>query len=153
MVKLLIVCMGNICRSPMAQAVMTKRITDAGLTKMISVESAGTHASREGSRPDGRAEASLARRGYKLGRFRSRRVSPQDFERFDWILAMDLDNLGKLREICPSEHLPKIQLYLDHSMSASTAIVPDPYYGNAQGFDHVLDLCEAGATGWMNKLA
>lgn len=153
MVKLLIVCMGNICRSPMAQAVMTKRITDAGLTKMISVESAGTHASREGDRPDERAEASLARRGYKLGRFRSRRVSSQDFERFDWILAMDLDNLGKLREICPSEHLPKIQLYLDYSMSASVASVPDPYYGNAQGFDHVLDLCEAGATGWMNKLA
>ena len=153
MVKLLIVCMGNICRSPMAQAVMAKRITDAGLTKMISVESAGTHASREGDRPDGRAEASLARRGYKLGRFRYRRVSPQDFERFDWILAMDLDNLGKLREICSPEHLPKIQLYLDYSVSASVASVPDPYYGNAQGFDHVLDLCEAGATGWMNKLA
>ena len=153
MTNVLIVCMGNICRSPMAQAVLAKRIAEAGLTKDIFVESAGTHASRVGEKADGRAEAALARRGYHLGRFRSRRVSAADFVRFDWILAMDLENLIALQELCPPEHFHRLQLYLNHSLDAPTASVPDPYYSNAQGFDHVLELCEAGAAGWINKLA
>ena len=153
MVNLLLVCLGNICRSPMALAVLTKQINDAGLSNSIAVQSAGTHASREGDRPDPRAQASLTRRGYELTRFRSRRVSPLDFDRFNWILAMDLENLERLQEICPPQHLSKIQLFLDFSTSESSAVVPDPYYGNAKGFDQVLDLCEKGAKGWISRLA
>ena len=155
MINLLVVCMGNICRSPMAQAVLTKQVSDAGLARQISVESAGTHASRVGEKADHRAEASLKRRGYELGRFRSRRVLPVDFEKFDWILAMDLENLDALRKASPPEHLDKIQLYLNHSSnnSRSSALsVPDPYYGNAEGFDSVLELCEVGAIEWISQL-
>ncbi len=155
MINLLVVCMGNICRSPMAQAVLIKQVSNAGLARQISVESAGTHASRVGEKADHRAEASLKRRGYDLGRFRSRRVSPTDFEKFDWILAMDLENLDTLRKASPPEHLDKIRLYLNHSSNnsnSSALSVPDPYYGNAEGFDSVLDLCEAGAVDWMSQL-
>jgi protein-tyrosine phosphatase len=153
MTKLLIVCMGNICRSPMAQAVLTKYIADAGRVQQMSVESAGTHASRSGEKADNRAEASLARRGYDLGRFRSRRVSVLDFDKFDWILAMDQDNLTNLQKICPPELQNKLHLYLSRSSQLPDSDVPDPYYGNAQGFDSVLDLCETGAKDWMRKLA
>lgn len=152
MINLLIVCMGNICRSPMAQAVLTKYISDAGLTGQILVESAGTHASRAAEKADSRAEASLTQRGYDLGRFRSRRISPLDFEKFDWILAMDQDNLIYLQRVCPPEFRSKLQLYLNHSSQVQDAEVPDPYYGNAQGFDSVLTICEAGAKGWLRKL-
>jgi protein-tyrosine phosphatase len=137
----------------MAQAVLTKCISDAGLVNQISVDSAGTHASRIGEKADGRADASLTQRGYDLGRFRSRRISSTDFERFDWILAMDHDNLTNLQKICPSELQNKLQLYLSQSSHATDADVPDPYYGNAQGFDSVLDLCEVGANGWLRKLS
>jgi protein-tyrosine phosphatase len=139
----------------MAQAVLTKHVSDAGLTRQISVQSAGTHASRLGEKVDHRAEASLKQRGYDLGRFRSRRVSPADFEKFDWILAMDLENLDVLRKASPPEHLDKIRLYLNHASNnsnSSALSVPDPYYGNAEGFDSVLDLCEAGAVDWMSQL-
>ena len=136
----------------MAQVVLKKYVSDAGLLGQIFIESAGTHASREGGRADVRAEASLARRGYSIGRFRSRRVMPSDFDRYDWILAMDSENLSALRAMCPTEHINKIHLYLNHASNDSTKGVPDPYYGNAQGFERVLDLCEAGARGWVDRL-
>lgn len=152
MINLLIVCMGNICRSPMAQAVLTKYIANAGLHGEISVESAGTHASRAGEKTDARAEASLTRRGYEVRRFRSRRFTPPDFDLYDWILAMDSENFSALQAVCPPQHANKIQMYLAHSLNSSSQSVPDPYYGNAQGFDRVLDLCEVGAKYWMDRL-
>lgn len=152
MINILIVCMGNICRSPMAQAVMSRHIEQAGLSKKISVDSAGTHANQSGEKPDARAQAALARRGYDLGRIRSKRIAPAEFHKFDWVLAMDSDNLADLRKLCPPEHSAKLKLYLDFSDEPSDASVPDPYYGNTSGFERVLDLCEAGARGWMKKL-
>lgn len=152
MINILIVCMGNICRSPMAQAVMSKHIEQAGLSKKISVDSAGTHANQSGEKPDARAQAALARRGYDLGRIRSKRIAPAEFHKFDWVLAMDSDNLADLRKLCPPEHSAKLKLYLDFSDEPSDASVPDPYYGNTSGFERVLDLCETGARGWMKKL-
>lgn len=152
MTKLLIVCMGNICRSPMAQAVFSKQLLDAGLSRKISVDSAGTHASRVGERPDPRADSALLRRGYSTGRIRSRKIEAEDFQKFDLILAMDSDNLTSLRESCPAQFLAKIKLFLDFETLPIDTDVPDPYYGNAQGFERVLDLCEAGAAGWLKRL-
>jgi protein-tyrosine phosphatase len=139
--------MGNICRSPMAELVTQKMLMDAGLASQFHIESAGTHASHLGERPDPRAEAALLRRGYRLGRARSRKVRAKDFESFDLILAMDSNNLSDLRRIGPPEHLSKIRLFLDFGDDKSNSDVPDPYYGNTEGFERVLDLCEAGARG------
>lgn len=164
MTKVLIVCMGNICRSPMARAVLEKLLVQAQLAKAVRVDSAGTHASAAGERPDPRAVAALLRRGYDIGRQRSRRVADQDFEQFDVILAMDAQNVGALQRFCPPQHLGKIQLFLqygDHTPLADSGDahhavavteVPDPYFGNPQGFEKVLDLCEVGANGLVNHL-
>lgn len=136
----------------MAQAVFAKQISDAGLSALISVESAGTHAPKGGERPDPRADSALLRRGYAVGRIRSRRIDPEDFQKFDLILAMDSDNLADLRKSCPLEFLPKVKLFLDFGMQTSDEEVPDPYYGSPQGFERVLDLCETGVGGWIKRL-
>ena len=151
MTKLLMVCMGNICRSPMAQSVAQKLAADAMLLNHLKIDSAGTHAARVGERPDRRAEAALLNRGYEMGRIRSRRITSQDFHNFDMILAMDASNLADLRRICPPEHLGKLHMFLDFAEGRRDSDIPDPYYGNAQGFEHVLDLCEAGARGLMKR--
>jgi protein-tyrosine phosphatase len=149
MKNLLVVCMGNICRSPMALAVLRACAEREGLAAAISIDSAGTHASRFGEKPDQRAQAALLRRGYELGRMRSRKVSEEDFFRFDLILAMDSDNLAAMRRQCPGEMAHKLHLYLEFGAPAPIGghafEVPDPYYGGAAGFERVLDLCEAGA--------
>lgn len=145
------VCMGNICRSPMAQAVAQKMAVEAGLAKQLHFDSAGTHAHHTGERPDPRAETTLSSRGYDVKRIRSRRIASQDFERFDLILAMDSSNLTDLRRICPPPHLNKLHLFLDFADGITETEVPDPYYGNLAGFDRVLDLCEAGAGGLVKR--
>lgn len=164
MTNVLIVCMGNICRSPMARAIVEKLLLQAQLAKVVQVDSAGTHANAAGERPDPRAVAALLRRGYDIGRQRSRRVVDQDFVRFDVILAMDAQNVDALRRICPPQHLGKVQLFLQYVDQTNTSgtgdiahaplitEVPDPYYGNAQGFENVLDLCEVGAQRLVNHL-
>lgn len=164
MTNVLIVCMGNICRSPMARAVLEKLLVQAQLAKAVRVDSAGTHASAAGERPDPRAVAALLRRGYDIGRQRARRVADQDFEHFDVILAMDAQNVDALQRICPPQYLGKLQLFLQYGDQATPSDtghvplavrmteVPDPYYGNAQGFEKVLDLCEVGAKALVNQL-
>src|SRR5512133_2697419 len=104
MTKLLMVCMGNTCRSPMARAIACKLAAAAGLAPAFIVDCAGTHADPLGERPDPRAVLTLARHGYEIGRARSRPIAEQDFHSFDLILAMDLDNLAELRRLCPAEH-------------------------------------------------
>jgi protein-tyrosine phosphatase len=167
MKKLLVVCMGNICRSPMAQVALRAQARRSGLEKLISVDSAGTHASHFGEKPDPRAEAALLRRGYEIGRIRSRKVSVKDFSKFDLIFAMDSANLAAMQQICPPDQSNKLHLYLAYGSTndaASVAAVdqnalplpidvPDPYYGNVAGFERVLDLCEAGAKHILAKLA
>ncbi|MFM8899940.1 MAG: low molecular weight protein-tyrosine-phosphatase [Burkholderiales bacterium] len=150
MTKILMVCLGNICRSPMAQAVLlhhVNRLHPSRLATPVAVESAGTQAGLLGQPPDPRARAALARRGYALPGDLSRRISEADFERFDLILAMDRDNIKQLLRRCPDEHASKIQLFLDFATDLAEDEIPDPYYGSAQGFERVLDLCEAGAKG------
>ncbi len=147
MTKLLMVCMGNVCRSPMAQVVTLHLAQQAGLARDLEVDSAGTHAGRSKEPPDARAISVLSARGYPIGKSRSRSVTEQDFGRYDLILAMDQSNLNDLRRLCPNDHTHKLRLFLEFAQSLDTREVPDPYYGNVKGFERVLDLCEAGARG------
>lgn len=155
--KLLVVCMGNICRSPMALVALRTQAKRERLEALVSVDSAGTHAGHFGEKPDPRAEAALLRRGYELGRIRSRKVSIQDFSRFDLIFAMDSANLIAMQQTCPPEHADKLHLFMAYGAAPGQndlpVEVPDPYYGNVAGFEHVLDLCEVGARQILAKLA
>lgn len=147
MTKLLMVCMGNICRSPMAQAIAKKLAGNAQLTHLLEFDSAGTHAHHQGDRTDPRAQAVLLRHGYDGSSIRSRRITMRDFQDFDLILAMDAGNLMALQHICPLQDRHKLSLFLTQAEALSDTEVPDPYYGNLAGFEHVLTLCEAGAKG------
>ena len=147
MTRLLMVCMGNICRSPMAQIVMLRLAEQAGLGRNIQVDSAGTHVGRGSEPPDPRAKTVLTARGYAVGKLRSRPVGEQDFDRYDLILAMDQANLNNLRILCPTEQAHKLRLFLEFAPDLELREVPDPYYSNLQGFERVLELCEAGARG------
>lgn len=151
MSKLLMVCMGNICRSPMAESVARKLATEAGLAQQLTFDSAGTHTHRLGERPDRRAELTLLRHGYEVGHLHSRRIVVADFQHFDMILAMDAGNLADLRRLCPPAHLAKLHLFLDFAQGLTETEVPDPYFGNAEGFERVLGLCEAGARGLITQ--
>lgn len=137
----------------MAQTVVQKLAADARLSQQLEIDSAGTHAQHLGERPDPRAAAALSRRGYEVKRGRSRRVAPQDFQHFDLLLAMDADNLTELMRLCPPEHAGKLRLFLAFADGLEDTEVPDPYYGHAQGFERVLDLCEAGARGLIKHYA
>jgi protein-tyrosine phosphatase len=144
--------MGNICRSPTAEGVVRAHVERAGLAKEVEVDSAGTHAYHIGQPPDQRSQRVAASRGYELGHLRARRVTTADFLRFDYILAMDRDNLTMLREACPTEEQHRLGLFLDHARNAEDDEVPDPYYGGPEGFERVLDLIEDGAAGLIEKL-
>ncbi len=149
MVKVLFVCMGNICRSPTAHGVFRERICREGLEDRVFIDSAGTHAYHVGNPPDRRAQATAEARGIPLADLRARQVVPEDFERFDYILAMDEDNLAILQSQCPPEHAHKVRLFLEFAPGRPEREVPDPYYGGAQGFEHVFDLVEDAAEGLL----
>ncbi|MBK6850185.1 MAG: low molecular weight phosphotyrosine protein phosphatase [Burkholderiales bacterium] len=149
--RVLMVCMGNICRSPTAEAVLRHRLQRAGLSG-IEVDSAGTHAGHIGHQPDDRAIAHAGRRGYELAHLRARRVRGDDFEAFDLVVAMDDDNLESLQQICPPEAAHKLVLLLDFAPQADQPQVPDPYYGGPAGFERVLDLVELGCDGLLQYL-
>jgi len=154
MIRILVVCMGNICRSPLAASVLQAQLDQRGLTERIAVDSAGTYAGHQGEKADPRAVAVASAKGYRqIHRASARRVSAQDFERFDLLLAMDRDNLANLQQQCPPGHAHKLHLFLDFAGHGTGAEVPDPYYGNAAGFERVMALCEAGAAGVLRRLA
>ena len=150
--KVLFVCMGNICRSPTAEGVVARHLERAGLAGKVEIDSAGTHGYHIGAPPDGRAQMAASGRGYDLSKLRARRVSDFDFVRFDRILAMDRDNLDMLRQACPPEHRHKLGLLLEYSRGSAEREVPDPYYGGPDGFEHVLDLIEDAAQGLVESL-
>lgn len=145
--------MGNICRSPIAEGVVRLMAERAGLAADIEVDSAGTHGYHEGELPDPRARRVAASRGYDLSRLRARSVKVQDFSRFDRILAMDRQNLANLRRSCPEEHRFKLGLFLGYAEGLAVDEVPDPYYGGTEGFEKVLDLCEAAGAGLVEAIA
>lgn len=157
MIQVLMVCLGNICRSPMAQAVashMAARVSPSpgNARHWVRFESAGTRPGLVGSACDPRTRAALQRKGYAVPQDRCRKITLEDFERFDLILAMDSENLSDLLNRCPEMHRHKVRLFLAFADQIDETDVPDPYYGDAKGFDRVLHLCEAGATGLIRSL-
>ncbi len=147
---ILFVCMGNICRSPTAEGVFRVRAEAAGL--QLDIDSAGTHAYHVGNAPDARSTRHAAVRGYDLSTQRARQFAAEDFERFDYVLAMDHDNLAILQRACPPQHRHKVKLFMEYATRSGSDIVPDPYYGGANGFDMVLDYVEDAADGLIAAL-
>ncbi|MFC3201088.1 low molecular weight protein-tyrosine-phosphatase [Alteromonas oceani] len=145
----LFVCLGNICRSPTAEAVFRHKADEAGLK--LTIDSAGTHGYHTGSPPDKRSQAAGQERGYSFKGLKCRRVSDTDFETFDLILAMDQSNLENLREMSDPEHHHKIRLMLDFA-GYENEEVPDPYYGGKKGFELVLGLIEEASDGLIRAL-
>ncbi len=151
-VRVLFVCMGNICRSPTAHGVFRSLVEKQGLSMLVDIDSAGTHAYHVGSAPDKRAQATAVRRGIDLSDIVARRVETEDFELFDYVLAMDQDNFMALSEMCPDERIDRIHMFLDFAPQMRTREVPDPYYGGASGFERVFDLVEAAAQGLLEEI-
>ncbi len=141
-VKVLFVCMGNICRSPTVEAVFKHVVKQAGIEDAIIADSVGTHDYHIGESPDERAQQAARKRGYDMSKLRARQVETMDFERFDYILAMDRDNLALLERKCPSQHRNKLALFCDFDDGHAGQEVPDPYFGGAIGFERVLDMAE-----------
>jgi protein-tyrosine phosphatase len=152
MVNVLFVCMGNICRSPTAEGVFISLVQKAGLQKKIGIDSAGTHAYHVGEPPDPRAQKTARARGIDISHLRARRAIEADFERFDYVLAMDMDNLKNLQAICPEQHTAKLSLLLDYASHSDVREVPDPYYGGPLGFERVLDMVEDAAHGLLQNI-
>ncbi|HEY0768078.1 MAG TPA: low molecular weight protein-tyrosine-phosphatase [Steroidobacteraceae bacterium] len=150
--RILFVCLGNICRSPTAEAVLRTLAARDAPELAIEVDSAGTAAYHVGEPPDPRARQAAARRGYDLMALRARIVEPVDFERFDLVLAMDRENLRVLRGSAPTSAHERLRLFLEFAPEAGPEDVPDPYYGGPNGFEEVLDLVEAAARGLLAHL-
>ncbi len=152
-VKVLFVCMGNICRSPTAEGVFHKLVKDQSLDDTISVDSAGTHAYHVGESPDRRAQASAKNRGIDLSIQVARQFVASDYEEFDYILAMDNSNLLDMQALNSGNGKAKLSLFLDYSpISTKIKEVPDPYYGGERGFENVLDLIESASIGLLDDI-
>lgn len=148
-VKILFVCMGNICRSPTAEGMFRRMLAEQDPPLPVEVDSAGTHGYHVGAPPDRRAVAAGRARGLDLSGLRARRLQPDDFERFDLILAMDQDNLAELESIAPETRRARTGLLLDYAPDVAQREVPDPYYGGVNGFEQVLDLVESACAGLL----
>lgn len=150
-VRVLIVCTGNICRSPTAHAVLRHLIEERGLEGRLECDSAGTQAYHEGDSADARARAAGERNGLDFSFHRARRVRSSDFEEFDWILAMDRSHLEWLREHSSKGQRAQLALFLDACPEHRWTEMPDPYYGGPGGFETVLDLCRKGCEAWLGR--
>lgn len=151
-IKVLFVCMGNICRSPTAEGVFTKLVADKKLTDYFKIDSAGTHAYHVGNPPDYRAQQAARRRGIELQDLRARKVHSSDFAYFDFILVMDSDNYAIVMQDCPNEFRDKVKFFLDYAPHLGEKEVPDPYYGEKLGFERVLDMVEDASYGFLETL-
>jgi low molecular weight protein-tyrosine phosphatase len=151
MVRVLFVCMGNICRSPIAQGVFEDLVRREGLEGEISVDSAGTGSWHVGEPPDERAQKSARRRGIDIGSQRARRLRPEDCERFDYILFMDEENRLLVEPLCKGGRA-EVRLFLDYAPGFPQREIPDPYYGGRDGFELVMDLVEAASEGLLEDI-
>jgi protein-tyrosine phosphatase len=151
-VKVLFVCLGNICRSPTAAAVLRHLLAREAPQLRVEVDSAGTADYHVGDPPDPRSQRAALGRDIDMSDLRARQISPDDFTRFDLILAMDRDNLSGLQAMRPTGATAQVRLFLDYAHPAGNAEVPDPYYGGAEGFERVLDLTTAAARGLIADL-
>ena len=150
--RVLFVCLGNICRSPTAEGVLRVIAAREFPSLEIEVDSAGTADYHVGEPPDRRTVAAARRRGYDLSGLRARQMQPADFDRFDYVLAMDRGNLAELEDRRQRGGTARVGLFLEYARETGVAEVPDPYYGGLEGFERVLDLCEAGARGMLASL-
>ena len=150
--RIVFVCTGNICRSPTAEGVLRQMAAAQGLADRVEVASAGLEDWHAGAPPDARSQAHAQRRGYDLAALRARHFTRRDFERFDWIIAMDAGHYDRLRRMCPPQRAHKLRRAADFSDRVPKDGVPDPYYGDAGGFEGVLDLVEAACAGVMAEI-
>lgn len=151
MKKVLFVCLGNICRSPSAHGVFQALLDEQGLNNQVEVDSAGTAAYHIGKAPDPRSTAAATKRGVDLSPLRARQAVLDDFSAFDYILAMDSENLSNLARLKPANYQGHLGLFLDFAQTPESE-VPDPYYGDDQGFEHVLDLVEMASQGLLDVI-
>ena len=151
-IRVLFVCLGNICRSPTAHGVFEALVKAQGLSDRIDVDSAGTSGWHIGAVSDPRSSETAARRGYDMSHIRARQVASQDFESFDYILAMDEQNLADLQALRPTHFGGCLELFLSFSDAYTGLPVPDPYYGGAQGFEQVLDMVEDASRGLLRRI-
>jgi len=149
---ILFVCLGNICRSPVAEGVFCQKINDAGLGDKVHIDSAGTAAWHVGKAPDGRMIEAAGARGYDISGLRARQAVSQDFYDYDFILAMDLENFSNLEGIRPADARAELALFLDYADGCDEREVPDPYFGGSEGFFHVIDLVERASDGLIARL-
>jgi protein-tyrosine phosphatase len=150
--RILFVCMGNICRSPIAEGVFRRLVEERAPHLAVEIDSAGTHDYHVGEPPDSRAIAAASHRGIDLRSLRARQVSDEDFERFDLIVAMDRLNREALLDRAPDEYHGRIRLFLEFAGGNEPQDVPDPYYGGPIGFEQVLDLAEEAAVGLLDEV-
>lgn len=151
-IRVLFVCMGNICRSPTAHGVFRHLVQERRLHDQIEIESAGTHAYHVGEPPDKRAQNTATQRGIDLSDLRARAVSAKDFDVFDYILAMDRQNYSALLNQCPEHAREKVRLFLSFAPQLNRLEVPDPYYGGIKGFEYVFDMVEHAARGLLDDI-
>lgn len=151
-ISVVFVCMGNICRSPTAEAVFRHYVENAGLSEQILIDSAGTHDYHIGDAPDLRAQRAAQQRGYDMSSLRGRQVKENDFHRFDYVLAMDRANLGILHRLAPPASEAQMRLFLEYARHHNEREVPDPYYGGADGFERVLDMVEDASEGLLQHI-
>lgn len=151
-VSVCFVCLGNICRSPTAEAVMRRLVDEAGLSARVLVDSAGTGNWHVGEAPDERAQRAGGQRGYDLAPLRARQIAGADFGRFDLIVAMDDANVSALQAVCPAAERDKIRLLMEFAPGSDARVVADPYFGGERGFEMVLDQCEAACAGLLAAL-
>ncbi|WP_259781940.1 low molecular weight protein-tyrosine-phosphatase [Aestuariispira ectoiniformans] len=153
MVKVLLVCTGNICRSPTGEGVFRHLLAEEGLSDHIITDSCGLESWHVGKAPDPRTIAAAAKRGVDLSELRARQIQPDDFHDFDLLLAMDGGHFNGMRDQAPKQTQDKIRMFLEPVAEAIGRLdVPDPYYGGADGFEDVLDLIEAGSRAWISNL-
>ncbi|WP_223788636.1 low molecular weight protein-tyrosine-phosphatase [Marinicella meishanensis] len=152
MKKVLFVCMGNICRSPSAEAVFTQLVKQRGLDHEFEIDSAGTHSYHVGSPPDRRSMRAARNRGIEMAHLRARQVVPEDYDRFDWLVVMDQDNRDSLVAMFPTANHSKVHGMMDFAKQSAQTEVPDPYYGGGDGFELVLDLLEDASLGLLDHV-
>ncbi len=152
-VRVLFVCLGNVCRSPSAEGVLRSALREAGLQDRVDVDSAGTGGHFAGRAPDPRAQAAARRRGYEIGGLRARQVTAEDLARFDLVFAMDEQNLADLQALSRAEDRAEVGLLLaELGSEEAPRSVPDPFYGGAGGFERMLDLIEGAVRGLLVRL-
>ncbi|MEO0047958.1 MAG: hypothetical protein RLZZ410_917 [Pseudomonadota bacterium] len=150
--KVIFVCMGNICRSPTAHGVFRDYVKEAGLSHMVEVDSAGTHAYHVGDQPDQRSQKHAYKRGYDLSDLTARQLNETDFEKFDLVLVMDWDNHAIAEQISPRHHQHKLRRLTEFCKTMEASVVPDPYYKGDEGFEEVLDLVEDACDGLLEHV-